>query len=165
MGECVCVQAVDIPSDKKKRKKGHWIDGVQMTNENGLVSAASKYPGGELLREIAAICQILKADRDRSFGSVLNKQFALYHSIAYLEGKFAFVHVAHQSFKELMYRDPGIGKLHAQPDGVKHDLGGPDKAEWQRAMEKEIAAMEEFGVWGDLAEEDVPRACKLLWSK
>ena len=32
-------------------------------------------------------------------------------------------------------------------------------------MEKEIAAMEEFGVWEECVENDVPKACKLLGSK
>ena len=144
---------------------GHWIDGVQMAKENGLVSAVSKFPGGEVLREVAGMAHTLGADRERSFGSVLNKQFALDHSISALEDKFASVHVAHQSLKELMYKDPNTGKLHAQPDGVKHALSGSDKAEWKKAMEKEIAAMEEFGVWEECAENDVPRACKLLGSK
>ena len=44
-------------------------------------------------------------------------------------------------------------------------MSGPDKAEWKRAMEKEIAAMEESGVWEECAENDVPRFCKLLGSK
>ena len=155
---------VHFPGNESGRL-GHWIDGVQMARENGLASAASRYPGGDVLREVAAMGQTLKADRERSFGSVLNKQFALDHSISVLEDKFASVHVAHQSLKELMYRDPNTGKLHAQPDGVKHALSGPDRAEWRRAMEKEIAAMEEFGVWEECVENDVPKACKLLGSK
>ena len=93
------------------------------------------------------MAQTLEANRERPFGSVLNKQFAIDHSIRLLEGKFASVNVAHQSLKELMYKDPNTGKLHAQPDGVKHALRGTDKAEWKRAMENEIAAMEESGVW------------------
>lgn len=80
-----------------------------MASENGLVSAASRYPGGGVLREVAAMAQTLEADRERSFGSVLNKQFAIDHSISFLEDKFATVHVAHQSLKELMYRIQTLG--------------------------------------------------------
>ena len=155
---------IHFPGNESGRL-GHWIDGIQMANENGLSSAASKFPGSEILREVAGMGRTLEVDRERSFGSVLNKQFALDHSLSFLEDKFASAHFAHQSLKELMYRDPNTGKLHVQPDSVKHALSGPDKEEWKRAMEKEIAAMEEFGVWEDCAETDIPKACKLLGSK
>ena len=87
------------------------------------------------------------------------------HCLIHTKNKLKKEHFANQSLKELMYRDPKTGKLHVQPDSVKHALSGPDKEQWKRAMEKEIAAMEEFGVWEDCAETDVPKACKLLGSK
>ena len=37
---------VHFPGNESGRL-GHWIDGVQMARENGLASAASRYPGGD----------------------------------------------------------------------------------------------------------------------
>jgi len=99
-----------------------------------------------------------------TFGDVLDQQYQ--HDVTeWWNDPMVVAHLADSSLKKVMYRHPETKVLHAEPAHVNEAMRGPDAALWRKSMEKEIAAMSEFGVWEDVLQMKIPAGTKLLGTK
>ena len=99
-----------------------------------------------------------------TFGDVLDQQYQ-HDTTEWWNDPMVVAHLADSSLKKVMYRHPDTGVLHAEPAHVNEAMRGPDAKLWRKSMEKEIAAMSEFGVWEDVLEMKIPTGTKLLGTK
>ena len=66
-----------------------------------------------------------------------------------------------------MFRHPETGTLHLEPKNKWEALqdSNPDKHIWEKAMEKEIRQFEEFNVWEEMLDCDVPSGTQRFGTK
>ena len=100
----------------------------------------------------------------QTFGDVLEKQYQ-HDNSEWWNDPAVVAHLADSSLKKVMYRHPETGVLHAEPAHVNEAMRGPDADLWHKSMKKEIEAMNEFGVWENVLDMDIPPGTKLLGTK
>ena len=101
---------------------------------------------------------------DVEFAQVLNDQFKIDEAIRFLEEHKSVAQFAENSLRKVMFRHPETGKLHLEPKNKWEALqaSNPDKPIWEKAMDKEIRQFEEFKVWEELTDCDIPAGTKRL---
>ena len=142
---------------------GHWVDSRRMAQDYQLtpVSEAIFPP------PVAAGSTIAEPSDKVEFARVLNDQFKIDEAIRFLEEHKSVAQFAENSLRKVMFRHPETGKLHLEPKNKWEALhaSNPDKPIWEKAMDKEIRQFEEFKVWEELNDCDVPAGTKRLGTK
>ena len=142
---------------------GHWVDSRRMAQDYKLtpVSEALVPP------PVVAGSTVTVPPGDVTFAQVLNDQFKIDEAIRFLEEHKSVAQFAENSLRKVMFRHPETGKLHLEPKNKWEALhaSNPDKPIWEKAMNKEIRQFEEFKVWEELNDCDIPAGTKRLGTK
>ena len=104
---------------------------------------------------------------DVDFARVLKDQFKIDEAVRFLEEHKSMAQFAENNLRKIMFRHPETGKLHLEPKNKWEALqdSNPDRPIWEKAMNKEIRQFEEFKVWEELNDCDIPAGTQRLGTK